>query len=57
MVRYVRVSKFCELTGYTADAVQKLISRGRWLEGQQFRRVDGCVFVNLEGFEKWVEKQ
>lgn len=57
MVKWVRVNRFCELTGFTPDAVQKLIANQKWLEGQQYRKASGCLFVNLEGYEKWVEKQ
>jgi hypothetical protein len=57
MVKWVRVNRFCELTGFTADSVQKLIAKHKWIEGQQYRKVNGCVFVNLDGYEKWVEKQ
>lgn len=56
--RYVRIPKFCDETGYTARAVETKIHRGVWAEGRQYRRApDGCIFIDMEGFEKWVEGQ
>lgn len=56
--RYVRIKKFCETTGYTTRAVETKIYRGVWAEGRHYRRApDGCIFIDMEGFEKWVEGQ
>ncbi|RYF32077.1 MAG: excisionase [Comamonadaceae bacterium] len=56
--RYVRIPKFCAETGYTARAVETKIHRGVWVESRQYRRApDGCIFIDMEGFEKWVEGQ
>ncbi len=57
MVRWVRISRFCELTGYTKDAVYTKIQRGHWLEGVLWKRApDGNILMNLEAYEKWVEQ-
>jgi hypothetical protein len=54
--RYVRVSRFVTLTGYTAKAVYHKIADGIWREGCEYRRApDGNICVDLEGFERWVE--
>jgi hypothetical protein len=54
--RYVRIPKFCDLTGYTAGAVNDKIRRGKWIEGRQYRRApDGHILVDLIGFQQWVE--
>ena len=56
--RYVQISKFCELTGYTERAVETKIHRGVWVEGRQYRRApDGRLLIDMEGYEKWVENQ
>lgn len=56
--RYVRIPKFCEETGYTARAVETKIHRGVWAEGREYRRApDNCIFVDMKGFERWVEGQ
>ena len=58
-VRYVRVDKFIELVGgYTLKAIQRKIEDGIWREGYEFRRgPDGHIFIDLGGYEKWVERQ
>ncbi len=58
-VRYVRVAKFLELVGgYTEKAIQRKIEDGVWCEGREYRRgPDGHVFIDLAGYEKWVESQ
>lgn len=54
--RYVRVSKFVALTGYTAKAVYHKIADGVWLEGREYRHApDGNICIDLEGFDRWVE--
>lgn len=54
--RYVQVWKFCELTGYTDEAVRGKIKRGSWLEGVVWRKApDGHILIDLEGYNKWAE--
>lgn len=56
--RYIRIPKFVEETGYTARAVETKIHRGVWVEGKHYRRApDGSILIDMEGYEKWVEKQ
>lgn len=55
-MRYVRVSKFCELTGYTDKAVRRKIQEGVWKAGREFRRApDGTILIDMEGYARWVE--
>ncbi|AIO96640.1 excisionase [Burkholderia pseudomallei] len=54
--RYVTVLKFCELTGYTEDAVKSKRRDGVWLAGQLWIKApDGRILMDLEGYEAWVE--
>jgi hypothetical protein len=54
--RYVRVSKFAELTGYSEKAVYRKIEDGVWRLGREYRRApDGCICIDIEGYHKWVE--
>lgn len=56
--RYVRIPLFCSVTGYTADAVDAKIRKGKWIEGRHYRRApDGHILVDLKGYEAWVENQ
>lgn len=55
-MKFVTVTKFAELTGYSAKAVYHKIENGVWLELHQFRRApDGRILIDLEGYERWVE--
>jgi hypothetical protein len=56
MTDYVLVPKFCQLTGYTDDAVRAKISQGKWREGTVWRKApDGRVLISITGYEAWVE--
>lgn len=55
-VRWVRLARYCEWTGDTADAVRKRRKAGRWLDGIHCRiGPDGKLWVNLEQAQRWVE--
>lgn len=55
--KWVKLSRYCELVGDTADSVQKKIARGHWLEGVQFRTgPDGVRYFNIPEIEQWVEQ-
>jgi hypothetical protein len=55
-VRYVRIKRFAELTGFTVQAVETKIARGVFIEGDHYRRApDGSVCINLEAYDRWVE--
>ena len=57
-IRYVRVKRFCELSGYTETAVYQKIRAGHWRQGHEWQRApDGHIMVDLEGVERWVEGQ
>ena len=56
MLDLVLVPKFCELSGYTDDAVRAKISQGKWREGTVWRKApDGRVLISLRGFSEWAE--
>ncbi len=55
--RYVRLPLFERLTGYTQKAVRRKSEEGVWLEGKQYRRApDGHILIDMDGYEKWVER-
>lgn len=57
-IRYIKVSKFVEKTGYTDKAVRRKIQEGVWLEGQEYLRApDGSILINEEGYHKWAENK
>lgn len=55
-VRWVTISKFSEITGYTEDAVRSKIQRGDWPENYLWRHApDGRILMSIEGYNKWAE--
>lgn len=56
-VYFLQLGPFEAATGLTADAVQKLIQRGEWIEGVHYRRRSGRLYVDLRGYDAWVAGQ
>ena len=56
-VRWVRLSKYCELTGETRDMVYARKRAGIWLEGLHIRRRQGKLWVCLPAVDRWVEQE
>jgi len=55
-MKYVRVKKLVELTGYTEKAIYQKIGKGVWVEGTHYRRApDSNILLNVEAIERWVE--
>lgn len=54
-VFHVQLGVFHALTGFSPDAVQKLIQCGEWTEGIHYHRKRGRVLVDLRGYNEWVE--
>lgn len=54
--RFVTVKVACLLTGLTGPAIRNKMCDGTWLEGRQFRRRGTAVFIDMQGYEKWVDK-
>src|SRR5690348_17223311 len=56
MFGYVQIWKFCELTGYTEEAVRAKIKTGVWLQNRVWRKApDGRILINIDGYRDWVE--
>jgi hypothetical protein len=55
VLRWVTIKKFCEISGYTPNAVRSKIKRGDWLEGRVWTKApDGRILIDVLGFEDWV---
>ncbi len=53
-IRYVTILRFCELSGYTEEAVKAKRRDGKWIEGQVWIKApDGRILIDLEGYEAW----
>lgn len=55
-INWVKVEKWCEISGDTVDAVQSRRKAGKWLDGRQCKIVDGRLWINLTAAEEWIEK-
>ena len=54
--KWVRVNRYCELTGDTPAAVHARRKKGIWLDGKHTTLApDKKLWVNLEETERWVE--
>lgn len=54
--RYVTIRLAAQLIGLTVRAIESKIARGMWIEGRQFRRQDGNIYIDMKGVEQWVER-
>lgn len=57
MLRWVRIDRYVELSGDSADAVEKRLRTGKWLRDVHARRPDGSasLWVNLDAVEDWAQ--
>jgi hypothetical protein len=55
-ISWVKLERYAEITGDSVDSVNARRKAGKWLEGCQWKLVDGRIWVNLPEVEKWVEK-
>lgn len=53
--RFVTIELAATMTGLSPGAIRTKISKAIWQEGRQFMRRDGRIFVDLKGYERWVE--
>ena len=56
-LQWVKLKKYCELSGDTPHAVRSRRKRGIWLDGKHCKCApDGKLWVNLPKVEAWVEQ-
>jgi hypothetical protein len=53
--RFVTIPVASAITGLTEKAINRKIEKGEWAEGLQYRRREGRIFIDIRGYEKWVE--
>lgn len=57
-MKYKRITKFADETGYTEKAVRRKIEDGVWAEGVHYVKApDGTIHINIEAYTKWLEGQ
>jgi Putative excisionase (DUF1233) len=52
--RFVTIDLASAITGLTKGAIRTNIGKGIWVEGREYLRQGGRVFIDIQGFEKWV---
>lgn len=56
-LRWVKLKRYCQLSGDTVHAVHARRRKGQWLDDIQCRLApDGNLWINLIEVERWVEK-
>jgi len=55
-MNWVKLRRYCEISGDTSNAVHAKRKRGMWLDGVQCKvGPDGNIWINLVEVERWVE--
>jgi hypothetical protein len=55
-MKWVKLKKYCEISGDTSNAVHAKRKRGMWLDGIQCKvGPDGNIWINVIEVERWVE--
>lgn len=55
-MKWVKLKKYCQDSGDTANAVHAKRKKGVWLDGIQCKiGPDGNVWINLVEVERWIE--
>ncbi len=55
-VEWIRLEKYCEVTGETPEAVRKRRQKGIWLDGRHTRVRNRRLWVNTKAAQEWVER-
>lgn len=57
MSKWVKLGKYCELTGDTKEAVYQKRHKGIWRDGLHCKIADdGAMWVNTEAVDQWVSE-
>ena len=56
IMKWVKLQKYCILSGDTANAVHARRKKGVWLDGIHCQVRNNNLWINTEAVEKWVEQ-
>ncbi|MFJ2990000.1 hypothetical protein ACIPF8_19210 [Collimonas sp. NPDC087041] len=55
--RYVTIALASAKTGLSEKAIRRKVESGVWLEGREWTRgIDGHIYIDMEGYDRWVGK-
>ena len=54
-MKWVKLPRYCELTGDTPNAVHARRKKGTWLDGVHCQVRSNTLWINTEAVERWVE--
>ncbi len=55
-LKWVKVNKYCQLSGDTLEAVRAKRRKQIWKDGVHYAKgQDGCFYINVMAVEQWVE--
>ncbi len=54
-MKWVKLQKYCNISGDTANAVHARRKKGIWLDGVHCQVRNNNLWINTEAVEKWVE--
>ena len=58
ILSWVRVEKYCEMSGEPLDAVHTRIRSGEWAAGKHYKRTSQRVlWINCTAVEQWIDQQ
>lgn len=54
-MKWVKLNKYCEITGETEDAFHGKKKKGMYAEGRHWKIIERHIWVNLKEMEKWAD--
>ena len=54
--RFVTIELASTMTGLSPGAIRTKITKAVWQEGRQYVRREGRVFVDMKGYEAWIQR-
>jgi hypothetical protein len=56
-LKWILLEKFCDLSGYSENAIRIKLSRGIWIPGVIALKKAGKIHVNIVEYCKWLENE
>lgn len=56
-LKWILLEKFCDLSGYSENAIRIKLSRGIWIPGVIALKKAGKIHVNIIEYYNWLENE